>query len=78
MHALVLKKHPPPPPTQFYDLVGEIWYPKYLFHLHQRESKIVRGEEQQPRARDLHLYFTDYIVVGPTSSDLQRDTGIIM
>ena len=53
--------------------MNEIWRPDFIYHIRKREMMEARGE--QYTKPELPQFLTDYIVVGPTSSDLQTQTG---
>ena len=46
----------------------------HLYHIRKKDTREARGERYTVPS-NLNRYHTDYIVVGHTSSDLQRDTG---
>ena len=72
-----------PPIKQFYDdFIDEIWKPGYIYSKKDDEMKAA-GRGRTIRVEDLtHLqlaqYLTDYIVIGPISTDLQRATGQLL
>lgn len=62
--------------TQFYDdLADEIWRPGYIYNKRQEEIRAAKGEPLTGAHRKLTHYRTDYIVIGPVSTNQQRATG---
>ena len=54
--------------------MDEVWRRDHIYHIRKRELMQARGEKYT--VPELPQFLTDYIVVGPTSSDLQTHTGI--
>ena len=64
---------------QFYnDFANEIWMPGFIYNKRQDDIK----EKMGIRPCDSHIYLTryttDYVVIGPITSDLQRATGVTL
>ena len=59
--------------------MDEIWKPGYIYSKREDEIKAAGGggkiKVQDLSHLNLSQYLTDYVVIGPVSTDLQRATG---
>ena len=64
---------------QFYDdFADEIWMPGFIYNKRQDQIRAEIGSLPIDSHTDLAQYTTDYVVIGPITSDLQRATGVTL